>query len=209
MADINDTEVSPPTNDDQAAPDPELKPRRPDHEPQDDVPFNAAGRSQPDRMARALEHARICARIADDNRAKDIMVLDLRQATPLVDFFVIATASSRRQSNAIATEIDQEMKRLKDFKLGLEGSEEGRWVLVDYGDFVVHVFSGEARTYYGLEDIWGDAPRLDWQDPDRVRPAPRSRGKLETAPEAKAESMPEADLGTGTEAATDQVEETL
>ena len=102
MADINDTEVSPPTNEDQAAPDPDLKPRRPDHEPQDDVPFNAAGRSQPERLARALEHARICARIADDNRAKDILLLDLRQATPLVDFFVIATANSRRQGNAIA-----------------------------------------------------------------------------------------------------------
>lgn len=205
MADINDTEVSPPTNEDQAAPDPDLKPRRPDHEPQDDVPFNAAGRSQPDRMARALEHARICARIADDNRAKDIMVLDLRQATPLVDFFVIATASSRRQGNAIATEIDQEMKRLKDFKLGLEGSEEGRWVLIDYGDFVVHVFSGEARSYYALEDIWGDAPRLDWQDPDRVRPAPRTKGQ----PETVADSAPEAERELESDPETDQVEETL
>lgn len=203
MADINDTEVSLPANEDQLTPDPGLKPQRPDHEPQDDVPFNAAGRSQPDRMARALEHARICARIADDNRAKDIMVLDLREATPLVDFFVIATASSRRQGNAIATEIDQEMKRLKDFKLGLEGSEEGRWVLIDYGDFVVHIFSGEARSYYALEDIWGDAPRLDWQDPDRVRPAPRNKVR----PEAGAISTPEPDPETGAE--PDQVEQGL
>lgn len=197
MADIKDTEVSPPTNEDPAAPGPELKPRRPDHEPQDDVPYNAAARTQPDRMARALEHARICARIADDNRAKDIMVLDLRQATPLVDFFVVATASSRRQGNAIATEIDQEMKRLKEFKLGLEGSEEGRWVLIDYGDFVVHIFSGEARSYYALEDIWGDAPRLDWQDPDRVRHAPRKKELPESAPESE------------TETKVDQVEESL
>ena len=124
-------------------------------------------RGKPERLAKALEHARICARIADDNRAKDILLLDLRQATPLVDFFVIATADSRRQSNAIASEIDQEMKRLGEHKLGIEGSEEGRWVLIDYGDFVVHVFSSEARTYYALEEIWGDAVRLDWRDPDR------------------------------------------
>lgn len=196
MAEMNETEVSPPTSENQAAPEPDSKPRRGLHEVQDDVPFNAAGRSQPDRMAHALEHARICARIADDNRAKDIMVLDLRQATPLVDYFVIATAGSRRQVNAIAIEIDQEMKRLKEHKLGLEGSEEGRWVLIDYGDFVVHIFSSEARTYYALEEIWGDAPRLDWQDPDRVRPALYTEARSEAATEdspGEIESEPEAD----------------
>ena len=139
--------------------------------PQDDVQHSAVARSTPERLTKALENARVAARIGDDNRGKDILLLDLRGATPLVDFFVIATAASRRQSHAIADEIDQEMKRRQEYKLGMEGSEEGRWVLIDYGDFVVHVFSGEARTYYGLEDIWGDAPHLDWQDPDRVRPA--------------------------------------
>ena len=176
MPEPNKTTATPTTSEPQSEPTPDLRRRRAvSHEVQDDVPFNAAGRSQPDRMARALEHARVCARIADDNRAKDILLLDLRQATPLVDFFVIATAASRRQSHAIASEIDQEMKRLGEPKLGIEGSEEGRWVLIDYGDFVVHVFSGEARSYYALEEIWGDAPRLDWQDPDQVRPASHSR----------------------------------
>ena len=118
------------------------------------------------------------ARIADDNRARNILLLDLREATPLVDFFVIATATSRRQSHAIAGEIDQEMKQLDEYKLGIEGSEEGRWILIDYGDFVVHIFSGEARAYYALEEIWGDAPRLDWQDTDSPpRPGRRPRGR--------------------------------
>jgi ribosome-associated protein len=139
--------------------------------PQDDVPFGAVGRTTPDRVARALEHARICARVADDNRAKDILLLDLRKATSLVDFFVIATATSRRQSHAIGTEIDQEMKRRSEFKLGIEGSEEGRWVLIDYGDFVVHIFSVEARAYYALEEIWGDAEPLEWREADSVRTA--------------------------------------
>ncbi len=185
MPETNESTPSlPPSN---IAADPEKRRGRHEHEVQDEVPFNAVARSRPDRVAAALEHARICARIADDNRAKDILLLDLRQATPLVDFFVIATASSRRQSHAIASEIDQEMKKLHEFKLGMEGSEEGRWILIDYGDFVVHIFSGESRTYYSLEEIWGDALRLDWQDPERVRPAPRG----ETTAENEADSEPE------------------
>jgi ribosome-associated protein len=139
---------------------------------QDNVPHHATDRREPRRAAVALERAQACARIADDNRAKDIMLLDLRQATPLVDFFVIATASTRRQGNAIASEIDQAMKKLGEAKLGLEGSEEGRWILIDYGDFVVHIFSPEFRAFYALEDIWGDAPRVEWlAASEEVRPA--------------------------------------
>ncbi len=132
---------------------------------QDQVPSQAVHRRDPNRANVALEHARVAARIADDNRARDILLLDLRKATPLVDFFVIATATSRRQNHAIASEIDAEMKKLGERKLGLEGSEEGRWILIDYGDFVIHIFSGEGRSYYGLEEIWGDAPRLEWDTP--------------------------------------------
>ncbi|QEH37912.1 Ribosomal silencing factor RsfS [Aquisphaera giovannonii] len=141
-------------------------------EAQDDVPTKAVDRRNPGRMEQALERARMAARIADDNRAKDILVLDLRQATPLLDYFVIATANSRRQSQAIAFEIDAEMKKIGELKLGMEGVEEGRWTLIDYGDFVVHVFSADARTYYALEEIWGDAPQLEWREEGRV---PRER----------------------------------
>ena len=154
--------------------------------PQDDVAHTAAGRATPDRVARALDQAKLAARIADDNRAKDILLLDLRQATPLIDFFVIASANSRRQAYAIASEIDQEMKKLGEAKLGMEGAEEGRWILVDYGDFVVHIFSEDARTYYSLEEIWGDAVRVDWRDPARIKPGPtvevENKIEPETAP---------------------------
>jgi ribosome-associated protein len=135
------------------------------HAVQDDVPHHATSRREPRRAGLALEHAKICARIADDNRGKDIMLLDLRKTTPIVDFFVILTASSRRQGNAIASDVDQAMKKLGEAKLGLEGSEEGRWILIDYGDFVVHIFSPEDRAFYALEEIWGDAPKLDFRDP--------------------------------------------
>ncbi len=150
---------------------------------QDDVPITPSPGPTPERVARALEHARICARIADDNRGKDILLLDLRKATPLVDFFVIATAASRRQSHAIADEIDQEMKKLGEHKLGMEGSEEGRWILIDYGDFVVHVFSTEAPDVLRpRRDLGRRRPQLDWHDPDR--PAPPARP-----------SEPDADAG--------------
>jgi ribosome-associated protein len=149
---------------------PERKRRavRREHDAQDPIPAAAVARTTPE-LARALEHARVCARIADDNRGKQILLLDLRAATPLVDYFVIITASSRRLNKAITEEIDKEMKRRGELKLGIEGSEEGRWTLIDYGDFVVHIFSAEARAYYALEEIWGDAPQLDWQDPRGVR----------------------------------------
>lgn len=134
------------------------------HEPQDEVPPQAVGRRVPERVSKALENAKACARIAADNRGKDIILLDLRASTPLFDYFVLASAPSRRQAATIISDIDAEMKKRQEFKLGSEGSEEGRWVLVDYGDFVVHVFSEDARSYYGLEDIWGDAERLEWRD---------------------------------------------
>jgi ribosome-associated protein len=172
MADINQELTSPaPTS---PAETPTRSRRKaPPALPQDDVAHSAASRLIPARVARAIERCQVCARIADDNRAKDILLLDLREATPLIDFFVIASANSRRQAYAIASEIDQEMKKLGETKLGIEGAEEGRWILVDYGDFVIHVFSEDARTYYALEEIWGDAPRIEWRDPARIRtPAP-------------------------------------
>lgn len=142
-------------------------------EVQDVVPPGAVSYTDPGRQERALERARMAARIAEDNRGKDIQLIDLRGLTPLVDYFVIATAASRRQGNAIAIEIDAEMKKIGELKLGIEGSEEGRWILMDYGDFVVHIFNREAREYYALEEIWGDAPRLEWADPNRPKPGPR------------------------------------
>ena len=139
-------------------------------EAQDATVSEAVERRDPGRLARALEHAKLAAQIAEDNRAKDILLLDLRKATPLLDYFVIATANSRRQANAIAIEIDAEMKKIGEHKLGMEGSEEGRWILIDYGDFVVHVFSGDGRSYYALEEIWGDAPQVPWRDAPEATP---------------------------------------
>lgn len=107
---------------------------------------------------KSLRLALTAARVAEENRARDIVVLDMRKLTPVFDYFVVATGSSVRQLHAISDDIEQTVKQqLGDRKLGLEGYTEGGWVLIDFGDVVVHLFDDKSREYYGLEDLWGDA----------------------------------------------------
>jgi ribosome-associated protein len=123
----------------------------------------ATVRSEPaSRSEAAVDRAVLCARVAEDNKARDIVVLDMRGITPLYDYFVIVTGISRRQIHTLAEEIDAELRTLGEERLSIEGYEASRWVVQDYGDLVVHVFDPETRQYYGLEDLWADAPRLDW-----------------------------------------------
>jgi ribosome-associated protein len=102
------------------------------------------------------------ARLASENKARDVLVLDMRSITPLYDFFVIATGQSRRQIHTIAEEIDYMLAGEGERRLGIEGYDASKWVVEDYGDLVVHLFDPDTRTYYGLEELWADAPRLDW-----------------------------------------------
>ncbi len=111
----------------------------------------------------ALELACVCARLAAEHKARDILVLDMRGQTPLYDFFVLATGVSRRQLHTIAEDIDANLNRLGEERLSIEGYEASKWIVQDYGDIVVHLFSPEARQYYHLEELWEDAPRLDWE----------------------------------------------
>jgi ribosome-associated protein len=110
----------------------------------------------------AVDRAVLCARVAEDNKGRDVVVLDMRGITPLYDYFVLATGISRRQIHTLAEEIDAELRAVGDRRLSIEGYEASKWVVQDYGDIVVHVFDPETRNYYGLEDLWADAPRLDW-----------------------------------------------
>ena len=116
----------------------------------------------PDRSA-ALQTALNCARLAAENKARDVVVIDLTGVTPLYDYFVIATGSSRRQIHNLAEEIDAAMAAAGNKRLGIEGYEAAKWVVQDYGDIVVHVFDKETRDYYELEEFWADGPKLDWQ----------------------------------------------
>jgi len=109
----------------------------------------------------AFDAARIVAQIAEDFRGRDTVVLDMRPITPIVDFFVITTAGSQRQMRAMAEEADRVLKKRGHRRLGAEGSEgDGVWLLHDYGDVVLHVFSQDGRDLYDLESLWSDAPRV-------------------------------------------------
>jgi ribosome-associated protein len=108
-----------------------------------------------------LRRALLAAQVAEENRGTNIVILDTRELTAMFDYFVIATGTSRRQLHAISEEIDHALEdRMGDRRLGIEGYEESRWILLDYGDVVVHLFEPETRAYYALEDLWGHARRV-------------------------------------------------
>jgi len=109
------------------------------------------------------EVAIACARICDDFKAEDILVLDIRKLTQIADFFVLCSGASERQLKAIAEEIRHKLKASGVPKLGIEGEPSSGWVLLDYYEVVVHIFGREARSFYALEMLWGDAPRVRWQ----------------------------------------------
>ena len=108
------------------------------------------------------ECAILAARAANDKKATDIMIQDVRELVSVTDFFVIATASNSRQVNAIVDNIEEEVRRKGGVKpIHLEGGSDGLWTLLAYGTFVVHVFQPETRDYYRLEALWNDAPIID------------------------------------------------
>ncbi len=98
-----------------------------------------------------------------DKKAEDVCVLDLREASAFTDYFIILHGNSGRQNAAVAESIEARLKSGHGRPLGVEGKLHGEWILLDYGAFVVHVFSRAARDYYALEKLWGDAPRADYR----------------------------------------------
>jgi ribosome-associated protein len=95
-------------------------------------------------------------------KAEDLAVLDLREISSFTDFFIITHGNSSRQNAAIGEAVEAALKTRGLRPLSVEGLESAEWVLLDYGSLVVHVFSRAARDRYGLENLWGDAPRLDF-----------------------------------------------
>jgi ribosome-associated protein len=93
-----------------------------------------------------------------DRKAEEVTVLDLREVSGATDYFVIATGRSDTHVSAIGDHVVDEMKKAGVRPFGVEGLRGGRWVLIDYVDFVVHVFHPAAREFYQLERLWGDAP---------------------------------------------------
>lgn len=95
---------------------------------------------------------------ADDRKAIDLKVLHLEKVTDFTDYFLLCSGTSERQVQAIADAVLERLREEKVRPLHMEGYNRGQWVLLDYGDFVVHVFQEEPRKFYALERLWGDAP---------------------------------------------------
>lgn len=104
---------------------------------------------------------RVAVGAALDKKASDLTVLAVADLTSIADYFILTSASNERQSAAIADAIEERLREdLKVRPLLVEGTMPGRWVLLDYGDFIVHIFTEETRRFYGLERLWGDAPNV-------------------------------------------------
>lgn len=113
-------------------------------------------------MISAAEGAVMAAKEVLEKKAKDVMVIDLRGLSSVTDFFVICTGDSDIQVQAIAQHIKDKLKEAGFDLLRMEGYLHAQWVLLDFVDFVVHVFHHEARAFYSLERLWGDAPQVDF-----------------------------------------------
>lgn len=104
---------------------------------------------------------RLAVAAALDKKATDVDVLSVGALTSIADYFVLASAGNERQAQAIADAVQSRLKEEMGVKpLLVEGTTPGRWVLLDFGDFVVHIFTEDVRRFYGLERLWGDAPNV-------------------------------------------------
>jgi ribosome-associated protein len=109
---------------------------------------------QPEQQTDEAPNWLAAVRAAEAKKASDIRVLDLRGITSFADYFVICTGANHPQIQAISDEVGLELKRLGELPLSVEGYSQAEWILADYGDLLVHVFSPQARSYYDLERLW-------------------------------------------------------
>ena len=114
-------------------------------------------------MTGALDEARLAARTASDKQAERVVVLDVREQITITDYFVICSGASERQVKSIAEDVEKAVQLVGRAPVRVEGGPAARWILVDYVDFVVHVFHDEERAFYRLETLWQDAPRVAWE----------------------------------------------
>lgn len=111
-----------------------------------------------------LEISQAICKAASDKKARDIVTMDMRELSSSTDYFVICSANTATQVRAIADNIEEELAKEGVAFNHKEGYREGEWVLMDYGDVVAHIFMQEAREYYALERLWGDAKLTPYED---------------------------------------------
>lgn len=105
---------------------------------------------------------KIAVQVCLDKKGEDLLVIDLSEKSSFTDIFVILNGNSTRQNLAIYENIELELKKANILPLSREGLENAEWILIDYGYFIIHIFSKKAREYYSLENLWIDAPRLTY-----------------------------------------------
>jgi ribosome-associated protein len=114
---------------------------------------------------------RVAVAAALDKKALDLDVLSVSQLTSIADYFILSSATSERQAQAIADSVlDKLREELKIKPLLVEGATPGRWILLDFGDFIFHVFTEDCRRFYGLERLWGDAPNVTAEYAEESKP---------------------------------------
>ena len=113
-------------------------------------------KKDPDSRKRAL----LCINASLEKKAKDLVILNVKEISAFTDYFIICSGSSDRQVRAIADAIQENLKPAGILPLGIEGEAAGQWILMDYDDVVIHVFLETIRTFYDLERLWSEAPRM-------------------------------------------------
>ena len=107
--------------------------------------------------------ALLAAETCDEKKAKEIVVLDVRKITTISDYFIVCSTSNERQARAIAESMRMKLKEMGRREMGVEGLEDGRWVLQDFGDIVLHIFHESQREFYDIEGLWADAKQVRWK----------------------------------------------
>jgi len=106
------------------------------------------------------ERALLCVNASLEKKAKDLIILNVSEVSAFADYFIICSGTSDRQVRAVAAAIQESLKTAGILPLGVEGEKAGRWILLDYDDVIIHVFLESVRTFYDLERLWSETPRL-------------------------------------------------
>jgi len=108
--------------------------------------------------------ALLCANAALDKKAKNLVVIAVKEVSSFADYFIICSGTSDRHVQSIAASVQEQMKKSGFLPIGIEGESNAKWVLMDYGDVIVHVFYEPVREFYDIEKLWADAPRMEVAD---------------------------------------------
>lgn len=112
----------------------------------------------------SIAKAKLIAKAGDELKAQSITVMDVRKVANFTEYFVICTGGSNTQISAISANIQKRLSAHKKKPFACEGTEKDSWVVLDYGDVIIHLFDKEKRLYYDLERLWGDAKFVDWEN---------------------------------------------